>query len=231
MYDQIEKISKKELTELQGQRLKHILHQVYDNNGYFKKKLDKINLKPSDITKLDDLSKLPFSNKDDLRLNYPLGLMIVDADKIIRFHVSSGTTGNPTVVGYTEGDIENWTNLMARCLSAMGVKKGDIVQNAYGYGLFTGGLGIHYGAERLGTSVIPVSTGNTKRQIKLMQDMKSTVLSCTPSYALVIAETLIQENIDPAKDLFLRVGVFGAEPWSESTRKRIRSQLNIEPFD
>ena len=230
-YSSIEMIDKKELKELQLKRLRETVQILYDKNPYFGKKLRQAKVKPSDIIKLDDLSKIPFTTKDDLRINYPTKLVNVGLDQVVRFHVSSGTTGDPTVVAYTESDIDRWSELNARCLAMMGVKRGDIIQIAYGYGLFTGGLGIHYGAERLGVSIIPSSVGNTKRQIKLIKDMHATVLACTPSYALYIAETAIQEGLEPKKDLNLRVGVFGAEPWSESVRKRLMDQLCPEPYD
>ncbi|NWG09968.1 MAG: phenylacetate--CoA ligase [Nitrososphaerales archaeon] len=230
-YSSIEMIDKKELKELQLKRLRETVQILYDKNLYFGKKLRQAKVKPSDIIKLDDLSKIPFTTKDDLRVNYPTKLVNVGLDQVVRFHVSSGTTGDPTVVAYTESDIDRWSELNARCLAMMGVKRGDIIQIAYGYGLFTGGLGIHYGAERLGISIIPSSAGNTKRQIKLIRDMHATVLACTPSYALYIAETAIQEGLEPKKDLNLRVGVFGAEPWSESVRKRLIDQICPEPYD
>ncbi|MEM3437828.1 MAG: phenylacetate--CoA ligase [Nitrososphaerales archaeon] len=230
-YSDIERINRKELEELQLKKLRATVQSLYDKNPYFGRKLRQAQVKPSDINKLEDLSKIPFTTKDDLRINYPTGLINVEMDKVVRFHVSSGTTGDPTVVAYTKYDIDKWSELNARCLNMMGVKKEDVIQIAYGYGLFTGGLGIHYGAERLGAAIIPSSTGNTKRQIKLMKDMHTTVLACTPSYALYIAETIIQEGLDPKKDLKLRVGVFGAEPWSESVRKRLMDQLLPEPYD
>ncbi len=230
-YSDIERLTRKELEELQLKRLKATVQVLYDKNPYFGRKLRQAQIMPSDINKLEDLSKIPFSTKDDLRINYPMGLLNVGIDQLVRFHVSSGTTGDPTVVAYTKSDVERWSELNARCLSMMGVRKGDIVQNAYGYGLFTGGLGIHYGAERLGAAIVPSSSGNTKRQIKLMKDMHATVLACTPSYALYIAEAVIQEGLDPQRDLSLRVGVFGAEPWSESVRKRLMDHLCPEPYD
>ncbi|MCP8316475.1 MAG: phenylacetate--CoA ligase [archaeon] len=230
-YSDIERIDRKELEELQLRRLKAAVQILYDKNPYFGRRLRQAQVKPSDINKLEDISKIPFTTKEDLRINYPTGLLNVEIDQVVRFHVSSGTTGDPTVVAYTESDVDKWSELNARCLNMMGVKRGDVVQIAYGYGLFTGGLGIHYGAERLGAATIPSSAGNTKRQIKLMKDMRTTVLACTPSYALYIAEAVIQEGLNPKKDLGLRVGVFGAEPWSESLRKRLMDQLLPEPYD
>ncbi len=182
------------------------------------------------IRSLDDLRRLPFTLKQDMRDNYPYGLFAVPLDQIVRIHASSGTTGKPTVVGYTRRDIELWAELMARSFVAAGAHRGDIIHNAYGYGLFTGGLGAHYGAERLGASVIPISGGNTKRQIMIMKDFGSTVLTCTPSYSLFLAETAAEEGIS-FRDLKLRVGIFGAEPWSESMRREIEEKLNIKAID
>ncbi|MEM2873085.1 MAG: phenylacetate--CoA ligase [Nitrososphaerales archaeon] len=230
-YSEIERINRKELEELQLRKLRATLQILYEKNPYFGRKLRQAQVKPSDINKLEDIAKIPFTTKDDLRINYPIGLLNVGIEKVVRFHVSSGTTGDPTVVAYTESDVDKWSELNARCLNMMGVKRGDIIQIAYGYGLFTGGLGIHYGAERLGAAIVPSSAGNTKRQIKLMKDMHATVLACTPSYALYLAEAAIQEGLNPKEDLSLRVGVFGAEPWSESVRKRLINQLCPEPYD
>ena len=187
-------------------------------------------MKPADIKVLKDLAKLPFTTKEDLRINYPFGLFAVPFDKVVRIHASSGTTGKPTVVGYTKNDIDAWAELMARTLSAGGAHQGDVVHNAYGYGLFTGGLGAHYGAERLGAAVIPISGGNTKRQIMIMQDFGSTVLMCTPSYALNMADVMKEMKVDPSS-LKLRVGLFGAEPWSENMRNEIEKKLGIKAID
>jgi phenylacetate-CoA ligase len=192
----------------------------FDSNG----------LKPSDISNLEDLQKLPFTTKQNMRDSYPYGLFAAPMDEIIRIHASSGTTGKPTVVGYTKKDISTWSELMARSFVAAGAHKGDIIHNAYGYGLFTGGLGAHYGAEQLGASVIPISGGNTKRQIMIMQDFGSTVLTCTPSYSLFMAEEAQAEGVD-FKKLKLRVGIFGAEPWSEAMRHEIESKLNLSAID
>jgi phenylacetate-CoA ligase len=182
------------------------------------------------IKKLSDISKLPFTKKDDLRDHYPYGIRAVPLDRIKRIHASSGTTGIPTVVSYTSHDLDRWADLMARCYSCAGVLPTDIVQNAYGYGLFTGGLGFHMGAERLGALVIPTATGNTKRQIKMMKDMRTSVLCCTPSYSLYIIEELAEEGLSPS-DLDLRIGMFGAEPWSDETRKIIEDKLDIAAQD
>ncbi|KGO33021.1 phenylacetate--CoA ligase, partial [Desulfobulbus sp. Tol-SR] len=187
-------------------------------------------VKPDDIRTLADLQKLPFTYKDDLRDNYPFGLFTVPLDEVVRVHASSGTTGKSTVVGYTRKDIDTWANVMARAMTCAGAGRGDIVHNAYGYGLFTGGLGAHYGAERLGAAVIPVSGGNTKRQITIMQDFGPTVLMSTPSYALNLADTMEAMGVDPAT-LSLRIGIFGAEPWSENMREEVEKKLNIRAVD
>jgi len=188
-------------------------------------------LKVSDINNIDDITKLPFTQKSDLRDNYPYGMFCTDLRNIIRVHASSGTTGKPTVVGYTRNDIDMWSEVMARSIVAPGGTKNDVLHVAYGYGLFTGGLGLHYGGERVGCTVIPVSGGNTQRQLLLMHDLKSTILACTPSYAVYIAEYAEKEGIDPKEDLNLRIGIFGAEPWSESIRKRIEDALDLKAFD
>jgi phenylacetate-CoA ligase len=218
-------MSKAELVELQNKRLRTLVRYVYAGSPFFRKRLSSAGIAPDDIRSKDDLNRVPFTTKADLRDNYPLGLISVDRSKLVRMHASSGTTGNPTVVAYTQQDIENWAEMNARCLEIAGVTSQDVVQVAYGYGLFTGGLGLHYGAERLGTKVIPASTGNTKRQLKLMKDLGTTVICCTPSYGLFLAESANEEGLDPKKDLKLRVGVFGAEPWSETTRKHLEERL------
>ena len=197
---------------------------------FYKRKLDEAGYKPGDLRKLDDLSRLPFTGKDDLRDNYPFGLFAVPMERVVRIHASSGTTGKPTVVGYTRRDVDTWAELMARTLSSGGTTRGDIVHNAYGYGLFTGGLGAHYGAEKIGAAVIPMSGGNTKRQILIMRDFGSTVLCSTPSYALNMAEVMAEEGISPA-DLKLKCGLFGAEPWSEGMRREIERKLGIDALD
>ena len=216
--------------EIQFERLKQTVRRCYEKVPLYRKKFDEIGLKPEDIKSLDDLEKLPFTTKDDLRENYPFGLFAVPMDQVVRIHASSGTTGKPTVVGYTRNDIEVWAEVMARTLGCGEVTERDIIQNAYGYGLFTGGLGIHYGAEKVGATVIPISGGNTKRQIMIMQDFGSTVLTCTPSYALYIAEVAEEMGID-LKELNLRVGFFGAEPWSENMRKQIEERLGLHALD
>lgn len=219
-----------ELDEIQNQRLRAIVKYCYEKVPFYNKQFKKANLTPDDIKTTKDLKKIPITHKQDLRDNYPFGMFAVPMNEIVRIHASSGTTGKPIVVGYTKRDIENWTEVMARTIMAPNITKEDIVQNAYGYGLFTGGLGFHYGAEKIGATVIPISGGMTERQILVMQDFKSTVLTCTPSYSLYIAEYLNQQSID-VDSLSLRVGVFGAEPWSESLRKKIEDNLHIEAID
>jgi phenylacetate-CoA ligase len=228
--EEFETLPREALEALQLKRLKNLVERVYAAVPYYRKKMDEAGVKPQDIRELKDLGRLPFTTKEDLRLNYPFGLFAVPFEKVVRIHASSGTTGKPTVVGYTKNDIESWAELMARTLSCGGAHHGDIVHNAYGYGLFTGGLGAHYGAERLGAAVIPISGGNSKRQIMIMQDFGSTVLMCTPSYALNLADVMKDMNVDP-KTLKIRVGLFGAEPWSERMREEIEKRLNISAID
>jgi len=216
--------------EIQFERLKATVKRCYENVPFYRKKFDEVGIKPEDIKSLDDLEKLPFTTKDDLRENYPFGMFAVPMDRIVRIHASSGTTGKPTVVGYTKHDIEVWAEVMARTLGCGEVTSSDIIHNAYGYGLFTGGLGIHYGAEKIGATVIPMSGGNTKRQVMLMRDFQPTVLTCTPSYALYMAEVAEEMGID-LKELPLRVGFFGAEPWSESMRRQIEERLGLVALD
>ncbi len=227
---EFETLSRESLEKVQLERLQSVVERVYGAVPYYRQKMDDAGVKPSDINTLSDINKLPYTTKEDLRLNYPFGLFTVPMEEVVRVHASSGTTGKPTVVGYTKKDIETWAELMARALACGGADKGDMVHNAYGYGLFTGGLGAHYGAERLGATVIPVSGGNTKRQIMLMQDFGSTVLLCTPSYALNLAENIAEMGIDPAK-LKLKVGIFGAEPWSVNMKEEIEKKLNLDAID
>lgn len=228
--EEYETMPREALEAIQLKRLQQVVERVYQNVPPYRKKMDEVGVKPGDIRRLSDLSKLPFTTKDDLRDNYPFGMFAVGLERVVRVHASSGTTGKPTVVGYTRRDIETWSELMARTLAAAGVHSGDVVHNAYGYGLFTGGLGFHYGAEKLGATVIPISGGNTKRQIMIMRDFGSTVLTCTPSYALNIAEVLEDSGIKP-EELKLKVGIFGAEPWSEKMREEIERQLGIDAID
>jgi phenylacetate-CoA ligase len=228
--EEFETLPRVALEALQLKRLQSVLERIYSNVPFYKETFDSNGLKPSDISNLEDLQKLPFTTKQNMRDSYPYGLFAAPMDEIIRIHASSGTTGKPTVVGYTKKDISTWSELMARSFVAAGAHKGDIIHNAYGYGLFTGGLGAHYGAEQLGASVIPISGGNTKRQIMIMQDFGSTVLTCTPSYSLFMAEEAQAEGVD-FKKLKLRVGIFGAEPWSEAMRHEIESKLNLSAID
>jgi len=228
--EEFETLPRPALEALQLKRLKAMLEKVYANVPFYRESLTSAGIKPADVRSLSDLRRLPFTLKQDMRDAYPYGLFAVSMDDIVRIHASSGTTGKPTVVGYTRKDIELWSELMARSFAAAGVHKGDIIHNSYGYGLFTGGLGAHYGAERLGASVIPMSGGNTKRQILIMKDFGSTVLTCTPSYSLYLAESAVEEGVD-FRSLRLRVGIFGAEPWSESMRMEIEEKLNICAID
>ncbi len=228
--EEFETLPREALEALQLKRLQHQIERVYAAVPYYRNKMTEAGVKPSDIKGLKDLRRLPFTTKEDLRLNYPFGLFAVPFERVVRIHASSGTTGKPTVVGYTKRDIDSWAELMARTLSCGGAHQGDVVHNAYGYGLFTGGLGAHYGAEKLGAAVIPISGGNSKRQIMIMQDFGSTVLMCTPSYALNLADVMKEMNVDPAS-LKLRVGLFGAEPWSENMREEIQKRLNLKAID
>lgn len=225
-----ESLSREELRKIQGERLRKVCERVYNNVPFYRKKFDEAGVKPEDIKSIDDIKRLPFTTKQDLRDNYPFGLFAVPMDEIVRIHASSGTTGKPTVVGYTRYDIEIWAESMARTMTAAGVTKSDIVQNAYGYGLFTGGLGAHYGGEKIGAAVIPISGGNTQKQIMLMEDFGSTVLCSTPSFCLYIYDVMQEEKIDPKK-IKLRIGIFGAEPWTDAMRKEIEAKMNIKAID
>jgi phenylacetate-CoA ligase len=225
-----ETMPRSELRALQLSRLKTTVERAYNKIPHYKKKFDAAKVKPSDLKSLADLARLPFTVKSDLRDNYPFGLFAVPREQVLRLHASSGTTGKPTVVGYTKGDLDLWADLMARCLACMGARPGDIVHNAYGYGLFTGGLGFHYGAERLGCTVVPLSGGGTERQVTLLQDFGATILFATPSYALNIAEVAQGMGIDIRK-LPLRYGMFGAEPWTDAMRRDIEARLGIEAID
>ena len=225
-----ESMPPRELRALQSQRLSEVVRRAYENVPAYRKKLDEAGLGPRDIRSIADLAKLPFTTKDDLRDNYPFGLFAVPMDKVVRIHASSGTTGKHTVVGYTREDIELWAQVIARTLAAGGTRPGDVAQISYGYGLFTGGLGLHYGAEKIGAAVIPTSGGQTKRQIQIMQDFGSTVLCCTPSYALVIAETGMEAGVDFSQ-LPIRAGFLGAEPWSEAMRREVEAKMGILALD
>lgn len=228
--EEIETLPRVGLESIQLRRLKHLVARVYKTVKPYRRKMDEAGVKPEDIQSLDDLRKLPFTAKGDLRNNYPFGLFTVPMEEVVRVHASSGTTGKPTVVGYTSKDIDTWAGIMARALCCAGATKEDMVQNAYGYGLFTGGLGAHYGIERLGATVIPVSGGNSKRQINIMKDFRSTVLLSTPSYALNLADAMDSMDISPTS-LSLRVGIFGAEPWSENMREEVEKKLNLKAVD
>ncbi len=227
--DEIETLPREALEALQLKRLKQTLERVYALVPFYKESFKKANIILDDIKSLKDLHKLPFTTKDDLRESYPYGMFSMPIDQIVRIHASSGTTGKPTVVGYSRADIESWSVLMARSLVACGVTSRDIIQNAYGYGLFTGGLGAHYGAEKLGAAVIPISGGNTKKQIMIMVDFKSSVLTATPSYAQLLADTI--EEMGLLDRINLRVGIFGAEPWSENMRQKLEEKLHINAMD
>ena len=223
-------MSRDELYERQGQELKSLVERVYHNVAFYRDKMQRLGIGPEDIKSIADISKLPFTTKDDLRETYPFGLFAVPLDQIVRLHASSGTTGRATVVGYTRKDIQIWSEVVARSLAGAKTTARDMVQVAYGYGLFTGGLGLHYGAERIGAAVIPISGGNTRRQLQLMRDFGTTVLACTPSYALYLAETMLEMGI-ARSELNLRVGLFGAEPWTEGMRREIEERLGIMALD
>ncbi len=223
-------MSRNEMRDLQSERLKQLVNHVYTNVAFYRQRIDEMGIKPSDIHSIDDIVKLPFTYKTDLRDHYPFGLFAVPMKEIVRVHASSGTTGKPTTVGYTKKDIENWREVLARCLSMCGISSDDIMQVSYGYGLFTGGLGVHYGAETIGCSVIPISGGNTRRQLQLMSDFGSTVLACTPSYALHLADALAENGYSLA-DMKLKTGVFGAEPWTENMRLELEKKWGIKAFD
>ena len=231
MFDpRVETMAQSELKALQLTRLQKTVARCYNNSSFYKKKMDEARVKPEDIRTLDDLRRLPFTNKTDLRDNYPFGMFSAPMEEIVRVHASSGTTGKPTTVGYTKNDIEAWSGCTARALACAGAGKNDVVQVSYGYGLFTGGLGLHYGVERLGATVLPISSGNTQRQIMLMQDFGTSIVACTPSYALMLGETMRDMGVDRSK-LRLKAGVFGAEPWTEGMRKQIEELMGIDALD
>ena len=227
---EIECMESADLQKWQSERLTDLVHNVYQTVPFYRLKMQQMGLEPSDIKGLADLSKLPFTDKDDLRDHYPYGLFAKPLNEITRIHASSGTTGQPTVVGYTQNDLNNWAKMVARALVAAGCQKESLVQVSYGYGLFTGGLGLHYGAEALGAAVIPASGGNTKRQVQILQDFGTNILACTPSYALYIAETLQEMHIDPAT-LSLKALICGAEPWTEEMRSQIEKRLCVKAYD
>ena len=221
---------REQLRELQGKRLQKLVAYVYHNVPFYRYKMQEMDLMPEDIRSIDDIVKLPFTTKQDLRDNYPYGLMAAPKSEVVRVHASSGTTGNPTIVGYTRKDLAIWSEVMSRCLSAYGVTREDTFSVSYGYGLFTGGLGAHYGVENLGATVIPASTGNTEKHVRLIRDLKITGIACTPSYALYLAETVDKMGINK-NDLSLRIGAFGAEPWTEHMRQEIQERLGLKGYN
>jgi phenylacetate-CoA ligase len=229
-YDRIEVASRDEIAALQLDRLKWSLRHAYDNVAHYRQKFDKAGVRPEDLKTLADLARFPFTAKDDLRQTYPFGLFAVPRDRVVRIHASSGTTGKPTVVGYTAKDIDNWAALVARSIHASGGRPGDIVHVAYGYGLFTGGLGAHYGAERLGCTVVPMSGGMTERQVQLIRDFRPDIIMVTPSYMLAIIDEMERQGMDP-KDCSLRIGIHGAEPWTQAMRQEIEQRAGMHAVD
>lgn len=227
---EMECMPREKMRQLQGEKLRRIVRHAYDNSTFYRKRLDAHGVHPDDIKGIDDIVKLPFTVKQDLRDNYPFGMMAVPMSDIIRLHASSGTTGKPIVVGYTKEDIDKWSESIARYLTAFGLGKSDMIQIAYGYGMFTGGLGMHYGVQKIGATVIPASTGNTLKQIQLMNDFGATALACTPSYALYMCEKMKKYGLDQNLSN-LRVGIFGAEPWTESMRHELEEKLQIKAYD
>ena len=225
-----EVLDRSELSRLQGERLGRLVDVLYRRVPFYRKKMEAAGVGPSDIQGVQDIARLPFTTKDEMRDVYPYGLLAVDLKEIVEIHTSSGTTGKPVVDAYTSGDLDVWSEAMARTLAAGGTTRHDIVQNAYGYGLFTGGLGVHYGARKIGATVIPISGGNTKRQLAVLRDFKATMLTCTPSYSLYLAEAAREEGLDLTK-IGLKSGFFGAEPWSESMRKEIEQKLGVLAID
>ena len=223
-------MSRDEMHALQGRRLQKLVSYVYHNVPFYRNKMQQMDIAPDDIRSIDNIVKLPFTTKQDLRDNYPYGLQAAPQSEIVRVHASSGTTGNPTIVGYTRKDIAVWQEAMARALTAYGVKREDTFSVSYGYGLFTGGLGVHYGVENIGATVIPTSTGNTEKHVRLLRDLKITGIACTPSYALYLAETLEKMGLGK-DDISLRVGAFGAEPWTENLRKEIEERLGLKGYN
>ncbi len=227
----IEEMPIADLRRLQYKLLKTLVYRVYSFSQFYQSRMKEAGVHPDDINSLEDIGKLPFMHKKDLRDTYPNGLIISDPEELVRYHVSSGTTGKPTVVGYTQKDINNWTESLARALTSVGIGRGDVMQVSYGYGLFTGGLGLHYGAERVGATVVPASVGNTERQIELMQDLRVTAIACTPSYLIHMGEVAETMGISIKNDTLLRKAIVGAEPWSEQMRIRIREWLGVEAYD
>ena len=227
----IEEMPKADLEAMQYRLLKTLVYRLYSFSPFYHRRMEENRVHPDDIRTLGDIRKLPFMFKRDLRDNYPDRLFVSSQEDLVRYHVSSGTTGKPTVVGYTERDLENWTASLARGLVSCGLGRGDVIQVSYGYGLFTGGLGLHYGAERIGATVLPTSVGNTERQIELMQDLKATAIACTPSYLLHMGEVAEKMGVSIKDDTLLKVGILGAEPWSEQMRQRIQEWLGIRAYD
>lgn len=222
-------MNREQMRELQGERLKKLVQRVYHDTPFYRHKMQEMDVRPEDIKSVDDIVKLPFTTKQDLRDNYPYGLFAVPMSEIIRLHASSGTTGKPTVVGYTRKDLSVWAEMIARCLAAYGTDRDDIFSVGYGYGLFTGGLGLHYGVENLGATVIPMSTGNTAKQVQLLHDFGATALASTPSYALYLAEAIADAGL--RQEMKLRIGIFGAEPWGERMRAQIEEKLGIKAYN
>ena len=227
----LERMRPAKIEALQLERLRKLVRYASARVPFYKAGLKRAKVSPEKIRKIEDVARLPFTVKSDLRDNYPYGLLAVPLSEVVEFHASSGTTGKPTVVGYTRRDRETWTRMVARCYAASGARKGDVVQNAYGYGLFTGGLGLHYGGQAMGLAVWPMSSGNTKRQLLFMKDMGTTILASTPSYALYLAEVAKEGGYDPRKDFKLRIGIFGAEPWSEEVRDKVEASLDLRAHD
>lgn len=221
---------REQMRELQGKRLCKLVQYVYHNVPFYRHKMQEMDLTPDDIRSIDDITKLPFTTKQDLRDNYPYGLMAAPPSEVVRVHASSGTTGNPTIVGYTRRDLSIWSEVMSRCLSAYGVTRDDTFSVSYGYGLFTGGLGAHYGVENLGATVIPASTGSTEKHVRLIRDLHITGIACTPSYALYLAEVVEKMGIRK-EELGLRIGAFGAEPWTENMRQEIQNRLGLKGYN
>jgi phenylacetate-CoA ligase len=227
----IEEMPKTDLQKMQYKLLKGLVYRLYSFSPFYHDRMKENKVHPDDIRELSDVKKLPFMFKRDLRDNYPDKIFTATRDELVRYHVSSGTTGKPTVVGYTQNDLDNWTTSLARALTSVGLGRGDVIQVSYGYGLFTGGLGMHYGAERIGATVLPTSVGNTERQIELMQDLGATAIACTPSYLLHIGEVAEKMGVDIKKDTRLRTGILGAEPWTERMRIRMEEWLGIKAYD
>ena len=227
----IEEMPLGELKEMQFKLMKTLVYRLYSFSRFYHDRMREANVHPDDIRDLSDVTKLPFMFKKDLRDNYPTNMFTSTKDEVVRYHVSSGTTGKPTLVGYTENDLHNWTESLARALTSCGLGRGDVIQVSYGYGLFTGGLGLHYGAERIGATVLPTSVGNTERQIELMQDLDVTAIACTPSYLIHLGETAEKMGVDIVKDTLLRTAVLGAEPWSQSMRSHIQDTMGIRAYD